>query len=50
MKKWEILFTYDKEVFSKDVVEGETYTGALVNAMRKYPDAEIVGLAEVSYG
>ena len=47
MRKWEILFTYDKEVFSKDVVEGATYTKALLNAMIKYPGAEIVGIGEV---
>ena len=49
MKKWEILFTYDKVTFTTDVVEGTTYTEALLNAMLKYPDAEIVGLAEVTY-
>ena len=49
MKKWEILFTYDKATFTTDVVEGTTYTGALLNAMLKYPEAEIVGLAEVTY-
>ena len=47
MKKWEILFNFDKEVFVKGEVEGETYTNALLNAMIKYPGAEITGLAEV---
>lgn len=48
--KWEFIFTFDKEVFRKDEVEGTTYTQALLNAMSKRPGAEITSLAEVTYG
>ena len=47
MKNWQIVFTADKKTFSEDVVQGATYTTALLNAMLKHPDTEIVELVEV---
>ena len=46
MKKWIVTFTFDKETFSEDEVDGTTYTEAYVNLMLKNPGAMITKIKE----
>ena len=46
MKKWEVTFTEDMEVYRTDDIEGTNYTNAYVNAMCKHPGVMITDLRE----
>lgn len=46
MKKWEVTYTFDKESFGVDTIEGKTYTEAYVNMMLKHPGAMITDIKE----
>jgi hypothetical protein len=46
MKKWKVTYTFDKESFRDETIEGETYTEAYVNTMLKHPGAMITDIKE----
>lgn len=46
MKNWKVTFTFDKESFRVEAVEGKTYTEAYVNLMLKHPGAIITKITE----
>lgn len=46
MKKWEVTFTEDMEVYKTVAIDGMSYTDAYVNTMVKYPDAMITEVRE----
>ena len=47
MRTWLITYTPDKERSEVAIVEAPTYTMALVEFMRKFPDCEYTGVFEV---
>lgn len=47
MKTWLITYTPDKERSEVTILEAPSYTMALVEFMRKYPDCEYTGVFEV---
>lgn len=46
MKKWKVTYTFDKEHFKVEVIEGNTYTEAYVNTMLKRNGAIITDIEE----
>ncbi len=46
MKKWKVTYTFDKESFRVEAIEGKTYTEAYVNLMIKRPGAIITAIEE----
>ena len=46
MKKWKVTYTFDKESFRVEDIEGKTYTEAYVNMMLKRPGAMITDIKE----
>lgn len=48
MKKWEVTFTEDMEVYMTVSIDGTSYTDAYVNTMVKYPGAIITDMKEAS--
>lgn len=46
MKKWKVTYTFDKESFRVEAIEGKTYTDAYVNMMLKRPGAIITAIEE----
>lgn len=48
MKKWDVTYTFDKDKYESDQVEGTSYTDAYVNAMIKHPGAMITEIRECS--
>lgn len=47
MKNWKVTFTFDKEEFRVESVEGNTFTEAYVNMMLRHPGAMITDIKEV---
>lgn len=47
MKKWKVTYTFDKESFRVETIEGKTYTEAYVNMMLKRHGAIITDIEEV---
>lgn len=46
MKKWKVTFTFDKEHYKVEVIEGKSFTEAYVNLMLKHPGAMITDIKE----
>lgn len=46
MKKWKVTYTFNKESFRVEAIEGKTYTEAYVNMMLKRPGAIITAIVE----
>jgi hypothetical protein len=46
MKKWKVTYTFDKESFRVEAVEGKTFTEAYVNLMLRHPGAMITDIKE----
>ena len=44
MKKWNVTYTLNKENYSVECIEGETYTDAFVNTMLKHNGAIITNI------
>lgn len=47
LKKYEVTYTLDRETFHTLIVEGETFTMALVNFVAKHPTYEYTDMREV---
>ena len=47
MKKWKVIYTFNKEYFQETVIIAATYTKALLKFVIKYPNAEYKEIAEV---
>lgn len=46
MKKWKVTYTFDKEHYKVEVIEGKTFTEAYVNTMLKRHGAIITDIEE----
>ena len=47
MKEWQITYTLDKHVFEIAIIEATTYTMAIIELLRKYPNAEYTDIKEL---